>query len=161
VNRLLEIGVSKRSLVTWLECFPDAEVVGLDTEPNGPTNTDDIAGIENDRLTFVLGDQTDVDLLESLGAFDAIFDDGGHHSRQQIASFMTLFPRMNSGGWYFIEDIHCSYMAGYQDDGLTTMDFIQFLLDDMHSRYMTPPGTQEWPISEVRFVDSVAAFRRS
>jgi hypothetical protein len=163
VRRLLEIGCSTRSLMTWLACFPGAEIVGLDASPFGPTGLDDNPALAeaNERLTFVVGEQEDTELLLSLGEFDVIFDDGGHHSFQQITTFKTLFPEMPSRGWYFIEDLHCSYWPHYNERPPTTMNFTKDLLDDMHARYTEPPGESRWPIAEVRLLDSVAAFRRA
>lgn len=157
VERLLEIGCSVRSLKMWARCFPQAEIVGLDLTPRGPTNTDDLttAGVN-----FVLGDQTDVKLLESLGAFDVVVDDGGHLMSQQIISWTKLFPRMNSGGRYFIEDLHTSYDPGYLDMTPTTVDFIKKLFDDLHSRYISPHQEQRWPIAEIRLADSIVAIKR-
>ena len=163
VRRLLEIGCSSGSLTTWLNCFPQAEIVGLDAWAHGPTGLDDNEALAagHERLTFVVGKQEDSELVASLGAFDVVVDDGGHQSHQQISTFMTLFPLMNSGGWYFIEDLHCSYWETYNDGSQTTMNFIRDLLDDLHAIYTEPPGEQRWPITEVRLLDSVAGFRHS
>lgn len=153
VDRLLEIGCSSRSLRTWAMAFPMAEIVGLDLSPRGPTNTDDLttAGVN-----FILGDQTDMALLESLGAFDVVVDDGSHVPADQMLSFLTLFPRMNSGGWYFIEDLHTSYAVEYEG---TIFPFLQGLLDDLHARYRGVD--RRWPVAEIRFVDSLVAIRRT
>ncbi len=43
------------------------------------------------------------------GNFDIILDDGGHTVKQQITSFKVLFPFINNGGVYIIEDLHTSY----------------------------------------------------
>jgi len=163
VHRLLEIGNSARSLQTWLDCFPNAEIVGLDVDDHGPTGQDDhhAMAAEEERLVFVQGDQADMHTLHMLGAFDVIVDDGGHHSYQQIASFETLFPRMPSGGWYFIEDLHCAYVPMYQDDGPTTIGFLKTLFDDVNARYFPTPREQRWPIAEVRFADSIVGIRRA
>lgn len=162
VKRLLEIGNSATSLQAWLDCFPEAEIVGLDINPHGPTGQDDhnAMAAANERLTFVQGDQADVYMLNNLGAFDVVVDDGGHHSYQQIATFSSLFPTMSSGGWYFIEDLHCSYIELYQDDGPTTIGFIKALIDDLHARYSPTHKQQQWPIAEIRLVDSLVAMRR-
>ncbi len=162
VDRLLEIGNSASSLRTWLHCFPKAEIVGLDVNHTGPTGQDDHHRMADSqkRLTFVLGNQADMQTLHALGAFDVVVDDGGHHSFEQIASFETLFPAMRSGGWYFIEDLHCSYVAGYQDDGPTAIAFLKTLFDDVNARYFPTPRQRVWPIAEVRFADSIVGIRR-
>lgn len=162
VGRLLEIGCSAKSLKTWLEVFPEAEITGLDIDDHGPSGLDDhhVMAATQERLTFIQGDQADMHLLAKLGAFDVIVDDGGHHSYQQITTFTELFPKMPSGGWYFIEDLHCSYVEMYQDDGPTAIGFIKSLVDDLHARYYPKPRQQQWPIAELRLVDSLLAVRR-
>jgi len=163
VTRLLEIGNSARSLQTWLDCFPEAEIVGLDVDDHGPTGQDDhhAMAASTDRLTFVQGNQADMHVLHALGSFDVVVDDGGHHSFEQIASFSELFPRLRTGGWYFIEDLHCSYVEMYQDDGPTAIGFLKTLFDDVNARYFETPRTARWPIAEVRFADSIVAMRRT
>lgn len=163
VERLLEIGNSAGSLRAWLKCFPKAEIVGLDVNHTGPTGQDDhrLMDAEVERFVFVQGNQADMQTLVALGSFDVVVDDGGHHSFEQIASFETLFPAMRSGGWYFIEDLHCSYVAGYnQDDGPTAIGFLKTLFDDVNARYYPTPRQRVWPIAEVRFADSIVGIRR-
>lgn len=151
---MLEIGCSERSLTTWRNCFPLAAIVGLDISPRGPTNQEDLGSVEG--VTFIEGDQRDVELLRSLGVFDVVIDDGGHIPHEQLLTFRTLFLAMPVGGWYFIEDLHTSY-DGY--DGGSTIDFLKFVLDDMHARYQQLE--QRWPIGEMRVVDSLVGFRKA
>jgi hypothetical protein len=152
--RLLEIGVSADSLMMWRSCFPAAEIVGLDLSLGGPTNMDDLRRVPG--ATFVLGDQSNSTLLESLGAFDVIVDDGGHRPEQQVGSFEVLFPRMNPDGWYFIEDLHTSYWSEYGEG--STVEFVKTLIEELHASWagISP----KWPIQEVRVIDSLVAIRR-
>jgi hypothetical protein len=162
VERLLEIGNSAGSLRAWIECFPKAEIVGLDVNHTGPSGQDDHHAMAEavDNFFFVLGNQADLVTLNALGSFDVVVDDGGHHSFEQIASFETLFPRMRPGGWYFIEDLHCSYVESYQDDGPTAIGFLKTLFDDVNARYFPTPRQRQWPIAEVRFADSIVGIKR-
>jgi hypothetical protein len=152
--RLLEIGVSADSLTMWRSCFPAAEIVGLDFSPAGPTNQDELATVPG--AIFVLGDQTDSELLESLGAFDVVVDDGGHRPEQQLGTFAVLFTRMNPGGWYFIEDLHTSYWPEYGEG--SAVEFAKSLIDDLHARWAG--ATANWPVDELRVIDSLIAIRR-
>ena len=43
---------------------------------------------------------------QSGGKFDAIIDDGGHGNCMISNSFDKLWPQLNPGGYYFIEDMH-------------------------------------------------------
>jgi hypothetical protein len=152
--RLLEIGVSADSLTMWRSCFPAAEVLGLDLSLGGPMNQDDLANVPG--TTFVHGDQADRELLMGLGSFDVIIDDGGHRPEQQVDSFEVLFPRMNAGGWYFIEDLHTSWCEGYGPGNM--LDFCDELVDDLHARWQ---GREpRLAISEIRVIDSLLAVRR-
>src|SRR6266487_4436516 len=84
--RLLEIGISAASICMWAECFPSAEIVGLDQSICDSTGFD-LREMQSDRVKAVFGDQVDIDLLKQLGSFDVVIDDGGHHMREQITTF--------------------------------------------------------------------------
>ncbi len=95
-KRVLEIGINQgHSLMMWKEYFPNAEVIGVDINvPNVDTG-----------CRMICGDATDPNTFESLNGFDVIIDDGSHVFKHQIKSFNILFPRLNEGGIYIIEDI--------------------------------------------------------
>lgn len=121
-KRILEIGVQTgRSLSMWKHAFPDAYIVGLDIEsPSMPLEE----GIE-----FVKGSQLDSKLLQSLGRFDLIVDDGAHFTGDQIHSFNTLFNQLESGGQYVIEDLETSYQSEYINSDITAVDYLKTLTD--------------------------------
>ena len=64
------------------------------------------------------GDQTDPVFLTELtnreGPFDNIIADGSHVQSHIITSFETLFPLMNRGGIYVIEDTQTSYWPRFE-----------------------------------------------
>lgn len=97
---ILEIGVCHgHSLRMWREYLPLARVIGIDIQKPSL----DITGCE-----FHICDQTDVTKLSKIFKdtyFDVIIDDGSHFLQHQLASFKALFPRMNKGGIYIIEDV--------------------------------------------------------
>lgn len=106
-KKILEIGVKEgASIRMWRECFPDAEIHGLDLFEEYPLP--DVPG----TVTWHKGNQCDWLLLEQLRKenFDIIIDDGSHNSRDQMMTFFGLF----NGGHYFIEDIHCCEEEFYQ-----------------------------------------------
>ena len=43
--------------------------------------------------------------LNKLPKFDIIIDDANHNPKPQFQNFLNLFPRLNKGGTYVIEDI--------------------------------------------------------
>lgn len=103
---ILEIGIGGgSSLPMWREYFPKAEIHALDIERYGDSQ---LPGVTLHQV-----DQTDRNQLRSVGAdfgpFDIIIDDGGHMMAQQQVSLGTLFPYLQPGGYYFIEDLHTSF----------------------------------------------------
>ena len=146
--RLLEIGIHKgHSVQLWENYFPRADLYFMDIR------FDDIEYFSN-RSHYYLADQSNVDDLarvirESGGCFDVIIDDGGHFMSQQITSFIHLFPHLNPGGIYIIEDLHTSYWQGHGVEGCgttndpkagpdTCIEFLKKLIDDVN--YMGAKG---------------------
>ena len=60
-----------------------------------------------DRTTIHIVDASKPEVLNKLGliSFDVIIDDGSHKLHHQTEAFKLLFPRLNPGGVYIIEDI--------------------------------------------------------
>ena len=62
------------------------------------------------RKHIFIGDQRDRNFLkeflrETGGEFDIIIDDGMHTENSIMTSFVSLFPALNEGGLYVVEDI--------------------------------------------------------
>jgi hypothetical protein len=101
VKRVLEIGVDHGgSLQLLARLFPAAKIVGLDINPA-------CKEYEENRISVTIGDQCDINLLESLGEFDVVIDDGSHDLQHQSTSFRTLWPKTKMV--YLIEDCHSGY----------------------------------------------------
>jgi hypothetical protein len=111
---LLEIGVGGQrnpnaggySLHVWRHYLPRATIVGLDLFPKN-------LPFLGRRVHLVQGDQSSHDdlarVVDRFGAPDIVVDDGSHVGSDVIASFAYLFDRMQPGGIYVIEDLHCSF----------------------------------------------------
>lgn len=126
-KRVLEIGVQGGgSLKIWRDMFPEAEIVGVDIDPECKKH-------EDERITVQIGSQSDVKFLESLGEFDIIIDDGGHTMTQQQVSLKWLMPQLREGGIYVIEDLHTSYWIQFKDIEHSTIEEIKTLIDDLHT----------------------------
>jgi len=132
---LLEIGVSKGgSLKMWKGYFPNAKIVGVDIDHN-------CLQFADDRIKIYIGDQTDSSLWDTVfkeQSFDIIIDDGGHHVHQQQIAFNLLFPRLNAGGVYVIEDLHTSYwpdFGGQYNKADTTVSFLKKFIDGVNWRW--------------------------
>jgi hypothetical protein len=106
-RRILEIGVAGgESLRLWRDYFPGAQVFGLDIY--------DKKEHDSARITTMVADQAKrEDLAAAIrrfgGDFDIVIDDGGHRMDQQQISFAVLFPALQKGGLYVIEDVHTSF----------------------------------------------------
>ena len=72
--------------------------------------------------------------------FDIIIDDASHRSKDQITSFKYLFPYVNSGGLYVIEDLHVGYgnigdynkKGAYKTDKKNIIHFLKERVDDVN-----------------------------
>lgn len=179
----LEIGVQQGgSLDLMKEYFgPAATMVGIDIDPSAKI-------AETHGHTVHIGDQANTAFLDSVVAqhksFDVIVDDGGHTADQQIASFITLFPALNDGGVYLVEDLHCSqHWVGYQGSslGINFLDYAKGLADKLslwhmredwfHNRYSVPldqrdsngPKFANFAVNQIysiSFYDSIIAIEK-
>jgi len=96
---LLEVGVFEgHSLMMWQTYLPKARIVGLDTNVRKCQFDVDVR-----ECNATVGWQ----IIEALGdeTFEVIIDDGSHRLHDQIATFDLLWPRVEKGGAYWIEDI--------------------------------------------------------
>ena len=112
VRGVMELGVAEgKSLLTWLDWFPHAQVVGVDNRP--------ARGVSPARCRILQADQCDPSLAQ-LGNFDLIIDDAGHDPIKQRRSLELLWPCVNPGGFYVVEDVETSYwgIASWNEDKL-------------------------------------------
>ena len=107
IKNVLEIGVSTgRSLKMWKEYFNGSQIYGWDIL--------DLKYLNEDNINIFVIDQgkkeqIDNFFLNNLIGFDFVIDDGSHLLDDQIISLFTLFPHLNSGAIYIIEDMWYEY----------------------------------------------------
>lgn len=145
--RLLEIGVQNGgSLAIWNKYFLQAErIIGCDINPACAQ-----LAYDNGKTQVVIGDinhsDTQHKIFERCDEFDIIIDDGSHTSKDIIKTFSTLFPHIKQGGFYIVEDLHCSYWAKYQG-GLyyprSSMAFFKTLADTLNFEHWGLPSSRE------------------
>ncbi|NGX37151.1 MAG: L-olivosyl-oleandolide 3-O-methyltransferase [Chlamydiae bacterium] len=138
--KLLEIGILHgKSVKLWEDYFPNAELHFIDRSMEYVTYF-------SKRSHYHLADQGNPEDLKRViettgGEFDVIIDDGGHCMKQQIVSFIELFPHIKSGGMYIVEDLHTSYWNVYGGGGTqenpsagegTAIAFFQNLVHDVN-----------------------------
>lgn len=137
----------------WREYFGRADIHVVDIEEKEPT----VEGVHLWR-----GSQDDPVFLggihDAAGDFDIIIDDASHVSSLTIASFGILWPWLEPGGYYCIEDLFSSYHRFFYPNDAhedpdrpcvtgepTAMQFLKRLADDTNyrGRRSHGPWTQE------------------
>lgn len=103
---MLEIGIcAGNSLEMWLELFPNAHIYGMDIDKE----------YSGERYSISKGDQSNINDLQTVNSIISnkglffINDDGSHIPEHQLLTFNTLFPTLEDGGIYIIEDVETSY----------------------------------------------------
>lgn len=125
-GRLLEIGIMDGlSMRMWREYYPHAEIVGIDIYNKDHLYNSDWNVPESVKMLEL--DGTKKEHMAPLGMFDIIIDDGSHYMRDQQKSLKVLYPQLNPGGLYIIEDLWTSYIKYYQNAKQTTLEFLKGL----------------------------------
>jgi hypothetical protein len=128
--RYLEIGVQRGGSLRMMQEYlgPDATVCGIDIDP---------ACADNPAHRVFIGDQAEPAFLQhcvaQMQGVDIVIDDGGHVPDQQLISFITLFPLLNDGGVYIVEDLHTCFWDGYTASrlGINFYDYAKGLTDKL------------------------------
>jgi len=131
--RFLEIGVWEgASLKTWNEYFENGIIIGLDI--------DNKEQYDGGRIMTYRGDQNNghdlKELNSAFGPFDVILDDGSHQGSHQLFSFETLFPLLNPGGFYIIEDCLCSYFPNWNQ--VNILDRVRQMVGEVNMNGIIP-----------------------
>ena len=140
--KVLEIGTYHGGGLDLLSHYlgPQAEVYGMDIRMGSER--------VGEPHTVIVGDQSDPDWLlrmsEAFGPFDIVIDDGGHSMKQQIVSADTLFPLLNDGGVYIVEDCHTSYWPEFQDAEQTFLDWVRERIDDINAVHVPAREFSVW-----------------
>lgn len=152
---VLEIGVQNGgSLETWAQYFSGARnLIGCDVnEKCAELQFDD------PRINVIVGDATDPTTVAQIGliteTLDLVIDDGSHTSRDIVRAFTAYFHKLNPGGIYIAEDLHCCYWSEW-GGGLCSpdsgMEFFKVLCDSLNSSYW-----HRMDISPFEYVNSIA-----
>jgi hypothetical protein len=95
------------SLKTWEEYFINGNIVGLDIDPSKTI-------YNTERTKIFIGSQNNSKLINDIkksypSGFDIIIDDASHINQLSFESFNLLYDSVKPGGFYVIEDTHCTY----------------------------------------------------
>lgn len=130
------------SIDMWLRYFPKATILGLDVS--------DFSSFKADRFSFFQCDMDNRANIEAAGAEmpapDIILDDASHASRHQQDAFLSLFPKLKSGGLYLIEDLRWQPKEyERKHPGITkTADLFQTFINDREFSHSDPAVTAEF-----------------
>lgn len=163
--KILEIGVGGyadpnaggESLRMWKHYFPRSEIYALDLHDKSP--------LEEQRIRIFQGSQADPELLrhvvQEMGRLDIVIDDGSHVNEHLITSFRTLFPLLEAGGIYAVEDTQTAYWPAYGGDSYdlnnpkSMMSFLKSLADGLNyqeiARRGYEPGYFDRNVTAVHF----------
>ena len=131
---LIELGCFRgSSLKMWKQYFPDADIIGVDLDK---TLEKELKAAD---IKFIRSDATSDNLPEKISKsttydINCIIDDCSHAWGDMRRSFEMLFPVLNSGGYYIIEDLECGTMGAYPNFPPKVLDsqpFFEYALDRM------------------------------
>jgi len=147
--RVLEIGVGGysdpnkggESLRMWKEYFKQGSIYAIDIF--------DKSNLVEDRIDIFQGSQTDniflQNLVDQVGEFDIIIDDGSHINKHVISTFNFLFRHLKDGGIYVVEDLQTSYWKNDGGDSFnlarknTAMNYFKSLTDSLNYEEIDNP----------------------
>lgn len=171
---LLELGIGGEdnpqvggaSLLMWEEYFQWGRIYGLDLY--------DKSFLNGERIRTFKGSQDDekllVDIIRSIGRPDIIIDDASHVNIRTVNSFRILFPRLECGGMYVIEDVESSWWEAMGFGGTSDPDDFKHpsainlgrqLLNDLNWQVI-PHGEQvrKFDIASVHFYKNLIVIEK-
>lgn len=128
---LIEIGVEEGpSLNVWRKYFSCARIVGIDINPN-------CRHLAGDRVVIEIGSQEDPGFLHQICAKyppSIIIDDGSHMAHHVVYSFRHMFPMLQAGGLYVVEDLEGHFDKGEPWAGNKSVSVPEYFLKLAHQR---------------------------
>jgi hypothetical protein len=124
---LMEIGVyNGASLMMWERYFQNATIVGIDIIQS-------CVQFAGGRVKVEIGSQDDPEFLATVSAKyrpDVIIDDGSHRADHMIFTFERLFPVLQPGGCYVVEDIGAhGHPGGERHRGTSQVSAIDYFTE--------------------------------
>lgn len=116
---LLEIGVMDgASLRMWREYYPEAKIIGLDIDRKEPIKGCEVWCCDATNWPQMLAAGVD------LHTYGVIVDDGSHSTFDQQRTLELLWPFLEAGGVYVMEDLHTSFRESHVDSERTTVEVL-------------------------------------
>ena len=129
------------SIRMWLEYFPKAHIHGLDVS--------DFSWLKDDRFTFHRCDMENrSEIAQAIEAISPaptiVVDDASHASHHQQNAFLEIFPRLESGGLYVIEDLRWQPKTYERPEITKTAELFRSWLEDREFRHVDPAVAAEF-----------------
>jgi methyltransferase family protein len=119
--RVCEIGIWQgESLRMWQSLFPLGKITGVDQVPglHWPEGTERVVSPQDSpSLPMRLGGEN----------FDLIIDDASHEAGPTRATFDMLWPKVNPGGYYVVEDWYMALLRPDEKFLAVVADFLRLL----------------------------------
>jgi hypothetical protein len=168
---LLELGVGPKenkgkSLATWRDYFPKAQIVGVDIRA-------DAKEVEGERVRIEIGDCSDAAFVSRLASKykpAVIIDDASHRWSHQISALEGLFQCLMPAGIFIVEDLHTSFLPyrdrAYGDSPEDTISYLARLAYLVSGNGAKHPALgekiQEQAIATIaRGTDAISFYRRT
>ena len=134
-----------RSMVYCLELFKDDALKYFEGYPQDIKNRVALLQCDQSDSSSLSQALTIVRTSKHYQPFDVVIDDGSHKPEDQLSSFMTVWPFLNKGGYYVIEDMHPYYENGKHK----TVEYFKEQVDQLNKfgdvkNKSLPPHRFEW-----------------
>lgn len=130
---ILELGVfNGSSLKVWEEYFKNAQIYGIDIDER-------CRKYSEARCHVIIQDLGDEELLSRLSNISPsiIIDDASHYTSHQIKALYHLFPILQPGGIFIMEDLGTNFNLykdmGLQDANVSCYEFCRSIADAVAS----------------------------
>lgn len=152
------------SALMWKDFFRNAKINIVDNDIEKVSRNYNL-----DRIKSWHCDQTDalelIKIIDSIGNPLIIIDDASHIQSNTIKSFEILFPLLEKGGLYCIEDTVTSYWPAWEgstelQSHWTIMGFMHYLthlVNMKRQETFNPPMTIKLP-SYIKDIESISFF---
>ena len=145
--KFFEIGIlNGGSLEIFSKYFSSAELIlGCDIDPKCKE-----LRFDEPNIKFVVGDVNNEKIKNQItkySKFDIILDDGSHNSDDVIRTFCNYFNHLKDGGFYIIEDMHCSYWREHKGGlffPISSINFLKKLVDIINHEHWGIEKKKEW-----------------
>jgi predicted O-methyltransferase YrrM len=112
-KHIMEVGTYKgASLRSWKEYFINADIYGIDIDPD--------TVFEEQRIHTMIADQNIMESMNEVNrkwpqGYDVVIDDGWHQPEASVYTMIAFIPQLKKGGIYILEDIDQKYRIFYEN----------------------------------------------